>query len=158
MPVVNNDRNTGPSLFVLKRTETSYRMVFMAVSDVMQTYHSVLMWKFVADMHTEGGDVDNNNFFLWSQLLVEHIRDLCAGGRKVLFIYYGYRLHLPVRFLKLLLEIKFAVYALPAQTSGKTQPCNVVLFDVYKRALDSLGNVVGSFGDKIALKIGDTKG
>lgn len=152
MLVVHADRATGSPLFVLKGAETLYRMVLLDGAAFMQTYRSVLPRKSVVAMCAEGGGFDSNNVFLSSRLFVKDIRDLTAGGCKVLFLYDGYRSHMSFCSLKLLHDSVVVVFALPAHTSGKTQQCDVALFDVYKRALNSLMDAVGGVGDLIVNK------
>lgn len=69
---------------------------------------------------------------------MEYIRYLTAGRRKVYLIYNGYQPHISVRSL----------YALLAHTPAKTQPCDVVSFGFYKRALNSLTDAVRNVDDK----------
>lgn len=93
-------------------------------------------------------DVDINNFFLRSILFVEHIKDLTTGQRKVLLVYDGYRSRMSFRFLKLLHESGVVVFALLVYTSENSQPYNVVLYDIYKRALNSMVEALGDVGGK----------
>ena len=60
-----------------------------------------------------------------------------ANGRKVLLIYDGYRSHLLLDVLDIFAKHRVIVYALPAHTSGKTQPCDTVLFGSFKHHLDA---------------------
>ncbi len=64
------------------------------------------------------------------------MRDLTASGRKILLTYDAYRSHMTLSVLELFHDNGIVVYALPAHTSGKTQPCDVVLFSDYKKRLN----------------------
>lgn len=79
--------------------------------------------------------MDSINFYEWAKVFIESVRDLTASGRKLLLTYDAYRAHTTLSVLELFKKNNIIVYALPAHTSGKTQPCDVVLFDAFKTAL-----------------------
>lgn len=54
----------------------------------------------------------------------------------MLLIYDGYRSHMTLRVLQHLRDSNVIVYALPAHTSGKTQPCDTGIFGVFKQAMN----------------------
>jgi len=65
------------------------------------------------------------------------VADLTGNDRRVLLIFDGYRSHLSLSVLELFERNNIIVYALPAHTSGKSQPLDVVLFGSFKRALNN---------------------
>jgi DDE superfamily endonuclease len=67
---------------------------------------------------------------------VEAVAVLTTNGRKVLLIYDGYRSHLGLEVLKTLMNCSVLAYALPAHTSGTTQPLDVGIFSPFKQALN----------------------
>eukprot|EP00171_Calliarthron_tuberculosum_P002656 IDg2656t1 len=71
-----------------------------------------------------------------ARAFVTSVRDLTANGRKVLLTYDAYRSHMTLAVLELFDANGIIAYALPAHTSGKTQPCDCVLFASYKQHLN----------------------
>lgn len=53
------------------------------------------------------------------------LKDLTEGDRKVILLYDGYRSHMSLAVLELFRKKCFIAYALPAPTSGTTQPLDV---------------------------------
>jgi hypothetical protein len=80
--------------------------------------------------------VDKHKFLQWAKIFVEAVADLTTDGRKVLLIYDGYRSHLGLEALKTLMVCGVLAYALPAHTSGTTQPLDVNVFSPFKQALN----------------------
>ena len=68
-------------------------------------------------------------------MFVLDVKDLTANGRKVLLILDGYRCHMIYKVLKLLESNGVIVFALPAHTSGSTQPLDVSIFGPFKEYL-----------------------
>lgn len=54
-------------------------------------------------------------------------------GRKVFLTFDGYWSHMGIRVLNYLQNNDVVSYALPEDTSGKTHPCDVQLFGVFKK-------------------------
>ena len=81
--------------------------------------------------------MDRTNFIYWAYKFLDHVQDRTAHRRKVLLVYDGYRSHLSLDVLDILAKHSAIVYALPAYTSGKTQPCDTVLFGSFKHHLDA---------------------
>ena len=77
------------------------------------------------------------NFKNWAVRFVEYLKRRKWTG-KVVLIHDGYRARLPLDILEIILEGNVVVYALPAHTSGKTQPFNVVQFAAFKAALNRI--------------------
>lgn len=82
--------------------------------------------------------VDKANFIRWAMGFVDEVKDLTAGGRKVLLIYDGCRSHMSVKVLQFLKCGGVEVYVLPAHTSALTQPLDVCLFSPFKSKLTDL--------------------
>lgn len=73
-------------------------------------------------------EVDSVSFLSWSKAFVTSINDLTEKDRKVLLTYEAYRSHMTLEVLENFHAYGVVFYALPEHTSGKTQPCDVVLF------------------------------
>eukprot|EP00171_Calliarthron_tuberculosum_P002526 IDg2526t1 len=144
MPVVSAAGDYGPTLFVFKGRALPYRSVVRGGHVVAETYAEYLPRNAVISTRDDRGGVDGDNFLQWAKLFVAHVKDLTAGGRKVLLTYDAYRSHMTLRALELFEKNNVQVYALPAHTSGKTQPCDVVLFGVFKRRLNEAVQLAGS--------------
>lgn len=138
MPVVSAAGDVGPPLFVFKGTSLPYRNVIENGNIVTQTYTTYLPRGACVAMRAEGGGIDIANFLSWAQLFVSSVKDLTSNGRKVLLTYDGYAAHMSLPVLQLFRTNNIVVYALPAHTSGKLQPLDVVAFSVYKRNLNNL--------------------
>lgn len=136
MPVVSAAGETGPVLFVFKGSALPYREVSRGSTVVTETFADYLPRGAVITTRADCGGVNSNNFYLWAQHFVAHIAPLTNGGRKVLLIYDAYRAHMTLRVLEFFDKNNVVAYALPAHTSGKTQPCDVVLFGVFKKKLN----------------------
>ena len=74
---------------------------------------------------------DSSNFYLWATQFAMHVADLTTNNRKVLLILDGYRSHMSVQTLHLYNAHRVILYALPAHTSGKTQPLDVTVFSPF---------------------------
>ena len=68
------------------------------------------------------------NILEWCDYFIANVKDLTRGGRKVLLILDGYRSHMSLAALETLDFNNAIVYALPAHTSGKTQPLDATIF------------------------------
>eukprot|EP00171_Calliarthron_tuberculosum_P006070 IDg6070t1 len=135
MPVISAAGEAGPVLFAFKGSTLPYREVVCGRDVVVETLADRLPRTAVVTTRAECGGVDSGNFYLWATHFVAFIAPLTAGGRKVLLLYDGYRAHMTLRVLELFDRHNIVAYALPAHTSGKTQPCDVVLFASYKAKL-----------------------
>lgn len=76
------------------------------------------------------------NILAWARAFIVSVQDLTANDRKVLLTSDCYRSHMSLAVLELLHANGNVAYALPAHTSGKTQPCDCVLFGAYKEHLN----------------------
>ena len=80
--------------------------------------------------------MDIHNVLNWGFAFVESVKDLAASKRKLLLIYDAYRSHITLNVLDLFHSNNVIVYALPAHTSRKTEPLDVVMFSPFKKALN----------------------
>ena len=138
MPVISAAGTAGPPLFVLKWKRIPYRTWLRNGRIVYETPASRLPHKAVVAFRAELGGVDSDNFANWARVFVESIHDLLKEGRKVLVVYDGYRWHLSLRVLEFFHDRNVVLYALPADTSGKTQPLDCVVFGASKRKLNNV--------------------
>ena len=141
LPAVSASGHVAPPLFVFKGVRVPYRVVERSGHWVTETFSDYLPRHSVFGMRAEGGGVDTGNFYVWCTHFVKHVADLTSNNRKVLLILDGYRCHMSVRTLEMLNAHGVIVYALPAHTSGKTQPLDVTVFSSFKNALNEAVNL-----------------
>ncbi len=77
----------------------------------------------------------SHNLLEWARRFIENVKDLTADGRKLLLTYDGYRSHMTIPVLELFKSSNIIVYCLPAHTSGKLQPLDLVVFGSFKNAM-----------------------
>lgn len=138
--------NSGPPLFVFKGKKLPFRRVVRGGEEVYESLADVLPRHSVISAREKCGGVDMHNFLNWGLEFVKSVKDLTANNRKLLLTYDAYRSHITLDVLELFHENNIIVYALPAHTSGKTQPLDVVMFSPFKKALNesiSLCSTVG---------------
>ena len=87
-------------------------------------------------MRPQGGGIESANFFAWAHNFVQNVSDLTANDRYVLLTYDGYAVQLLLRVIDMFRANRIVAYALPAHTSGKLQPLDVVAFSVFRRELN----------------------
>lgn len=87
-------------------------------------------------MQEEVASINGDSFFELATLFTSHIHDLTAGGRHVLLTYDAFQSHMTLKVLTHLHAHNVVVYALPAHTRGKLQPCYVVVFGVFRREMN----------------------
>ena len=138
MPVVSASGESGPPLFVFRGKRLPFREVLHNGKAEIQTYADYLPRGACLAMREEGGGADTRNFYEWAKKYVASVADLTANGRHVLLVFDGYSAHMSLRVLELFSENRVQVYALPAHTSGSTQPLDVVAFSVFKRELNEV--------------------
>lgn len=144
LPVISAAGQLGPTLFIFKGQNMPYRKVLRGGEVLVETYADPLPRGSVLAFREERGGVDTKNFLEWARIFVSSVRDLTTNGRKVLLIYDAYRSHLSLQVLRLFRDNGVVVYALPAHSSGKTQPLDVVCFSVFKNALNKSLNAAAS--------------
>ena len=135
MPVVFANGDVGRSLFVVQGTRVTYRTTLHDGMETMEILADCLPRGSVITTHQDVASVDPHNVLQWGRLFAEDCRDLTAGGRKVLLILDGYRGHMTYPVLRLFDASGIIVYALPAHTSGSTQPLDVSVFGPFKEYL-----------------------
>ena len=78
--------------------------------------------------------VGSASFFKWVKYFIDDVDHLTKDGRKVFLIYDGYRSHMSLAVLELMAQNGIIADALPAHTSGTTQPLDVSIFGPFKNA------------------------
>lgn len=68
-------------------------MVVESISEYLLTRSTLVMRK--------DGGFDSSNFLSWAEKVVEHVKPLTIGGRKVLITYDGYKAHMTLKVLKM---------------------------------------------------------
>jgi len=138
MAIISAAGESGPPLFVFKGSRMPYRTVLKNGVAVDDTPACNLPPRSCVALRLENGGVDSENFRNWALRFVTFVSDLTEGGRKVLLTYDAYRAHLSLEVLELFSANNIIVYAVPAHTSGKSQPLDVVLFSSFKNALNDV--------------------
>ena len=137
MPAISAAGEMGPPLFVFRGLHLPYREAAVDGRIVTQTYASFLPRHACLAVREERGGVDSENFLNWAHVFIESVEDLTANDRYILLIFDGYGAHMSLRVLELFRRNRIIAYALPAHTSGTTQPLDVVMFSEYKRELNN---------------------
>ena len=73
----------------------------------------------------------------WAKQFVEDVKDLTSGTRKFLLLYDAYRIHMSLQALTTFEQGGIMAFALPAHTSGSTQPLDVGVFQPFKSQLNT---------------------
>lgn len=131
---MNAAGDTGPTLFVFQGRAQPYLAVIRGKEPIVETYGDYLPSGAVIAVRKERGGVDSQNFLC--EEIHPSVQDLTENGRKILLTYDGYMAHMALAVLELFDANGIIAYTLPAHTSGKTQPCDVVLFGAYKVRLN----------------------
>ena len=137
MVFVNGD--AGRPLFITQGAALPYRIVALPNGkQFVEPITSCLPTGALHIMLKELAGVDMKIFERWAVSLVSDCQSLTSGGRKVLLIYDGYRSHMGIEVLEILKTGGNIAYALPAHTSGLTQPLDVGVFGPFKQHLNRL--------------------
>ena len=134
LAAVSADGDAAAPMFVFHGSTIPYQKILVDGKVVHDTYSMHLPRNSMVTMRKEGGGVDSSNFLAWAKQFVHSVKDLTAGGRRLLLTYDGYRSHMSLAVLELYAANGIIVYALPSHTSGKTQPMDVLVFGLYKSA------------------------
>ena len=138
MPCISASGEVGLTLFVFKGVKMPYREVSAGGINSIETPLSKLPPNSLMYFREEIGGVDSECFYLWALKFTQYISRLTCNGRKVLLTYDAHRSHMSLRVLEHFKENNVIVYALPAHTSGVTQPLDVITFGSMKQKLDGL--------------------
>lgn len=138
MPSISAAGDVGPVLYVFQGVQMPYRTVVENGHVRVETLANHLPKNSLVTTRKKIGGVDGSKFYEWAKALVEDVRPLTAGGRKLLLTYDGYRSHMTLRVLELFRDNGIVVYALPAHTSEKTQPIDASLFGSFKVKLNEI--------------------
>ena len=143
IPAICANGDAMKPLFVFKGSRLPFRQV---VRDGITTTDSVadfLPSEYLLACRQENGGVNTEIFYNWAIHFVKHVQQHTPNGHKTLLIFDGCRSHMSLKVINYLHHNNVIVYALPAHTSGKTQPLDVVLFSPFKTYLrDSMDLVV----------------
>ena len=89
--------------------------------------------------------VDSNNLAEWAKAIVKENEYKLSQG-KILLLMDGYRSHMRYKTLRFLHSANVIAYALPAHTSGVTQPLDVSIFGAFKSKLHDLVDGMSTAG------------
>ena len=135
MPTVSADGKCFNPYFILKGQGLRWKEVGRAGERFTESVVNFLPAGSLITTRENIAGVDKQNFLRWVPFYLQQIGPLLENGRKVLLIYDGYKSHLDIRVLETLKEAGVIAYALPAHTSGTTQPLDVAVFAPFKAAL-----------------------
>ena len=126
----------SPPLFVFKGSRIPYHTIFVNGRETVETYADHLTRNACITVRDKVGSVDSTNFVFWATHFARSLVDLTANGRKIILTFDAYRAHMSLRVLNLFSEHRVIAYALSAYSSSALQPCNVALFDSFKKNTD----------------------
>jgi len=138
MPVIFADGTATAPLFVFKDSKQPYRIIQHGRVTVTEMLEDCLPRKSLVFMREDIGGVDKRVFFEWAKHFVKDTADLRANARKILLIYDAYRSHMSLDVLLYFEKNGIIAFALPAHTSGITQPLDVGIFQPFKAALHNV--------------------
>ena len=138
MPCISASGDIGPTLFLFKGIRLPYREVNVGPNRVVETPLHKLPRNSLLYFREDIAGVNTECFYKWALEFTKHVDHLTSGGRKILLTYDSYRSHMSLKVLEHFKTSNVLVYALPAHTSGKTQPLDVVTFGSMKQSLDEL--------------------
>lgn len=153
LPSINAAGDLGPCLFIFKGAHLPYREVQVDGKTHVQTLSTFLPRHAFVRMRPETASIDGDSFFDFAKRFTEHVADLTSDGRHVLLTFDACRSHMTLKALQHFRDNRVIVYALPAHTSGKTQPCDVVVFGVFKQEINRLISVVASGGPATTIDV-----
>ncbi|PXF43024.1 hypothetical protein BWQ96_07272 [Gracilariopsis chorda] len=123
------DGDLGPPMFVFQGTR-------LRVGRITRSGGNEENSEFISELLPHGlrvtarkdiVSVDRANFMKWAEQFLKQTEKKRSTG-KILLIYEGYRSHLDIQIWEMLAKSTFIAYALPAHTSGTTQPLDVAIF------------------------------
>ena len=138
MPLIAADGSAHIPLLVFKGSRIPFREFVVNGVKKLDSYQERLPRGALVTVRENIGGVDTTNFYSWALQFVHLVKSSHGMNRKVLLIYDGYRSHMSLRVLELFSSNNIIAYALPSHTSGKTQPCDTVLFGAFKQALNQV--------------------
>lgn len=80
----------------------------------------------------ELASIDTTQFFDWAKLFTKKIREHISTEYWLVMFYDGLREHISLQVVKLFLDAKIVIMALPAHTSHRLQPLDVSVFGSLK--------------------------
>lgn len=143
-------------LWVFKGTRLPFRVIRNENGEIStQSAAHLLPPDSLLGTRKEKGGIDSSLFAQWAEYFVRTVRHLTNGNRKVLLIYDACRAHMTLHALSILRKGNIEVYALPAHTSGFTQPLDISVFSPFKTAVNEtlykLGNSLKENNVKVTL-------
>lgn len=147
LPAVSAEGDIERPMLVFKGSRVPYRVLSENGRQVVQTYGDCLPRGYIVGMREQEGGVDTPKVLVWCTDFTNHVAGLTQNGRKVLLIVEGYRSHMSLSALEKLHNHNIIVYALPAHTSGNTEPLDVNIFSPSKAALNEAINIAVSKED-----------
>lgn len=119
--------------WIFKWKHVPFRMAKAADgSTVRESVASVLPAGSLLAAREDKSGINSEIFIQWCSQFVDHIAYLTTNARKVLLLYDGYRSNMPFKALRILSAGNVEADALPAHTSGTTQPLDVSVFSPFK--------------------------
>ena len=135
MPTIAADGSSLKPYFILKGQGVHWKEVIRGGEKITESILNFLPAGCLVTTRENVAGVDKENFRRWVPFYLQQIQPLLQDDRRVLLIYDGYKSHLDIRALETLKEAGVIAYALPAHTSGSTQPLDVAVFSPFKAAL-----------------------
>lgn len=122
MPVVSDDCDTKPALFVFKSEVRPSRTALRDRVIYTETYASLLPRNNIVAVCEKFGVADSDKFFVWAQKFVQSVCDLNLRERKALLTYHRHRSHMSLQVLWLLYKKSIIAYVLPENPAVRCGP------------------------------------
>ena len=137
MPVVFASGCVGRPLIAVKGKSIKFRVVKSNNASVVKTIADCLPEGSLVTCRDDVAGSDSNSISEWAKEFVKDNEYKLSQG-KILLLMDGYRSHMRYKTLSFLHSANVIAYALPAHTSGVTQPLDVSVFGVSKSKLRDL--------------------
>ena len=134
MPVVSADGRHHRLLVVLPGVRSRWTKVIANNKEVHQTPSDFLPHGSFVFQRTPAG-VDTGIFLKWLPSFLNDTSHLRENGKRMLLIYDGYKSHVSLSVISMLMKENVLAYALPSHTSQITQPLDVAVFGPLKSFL-----------------------
>ncbi|CDF36103.1 unnamed protein product [Chondrus crispus] len=137
LPAIFACGSVGTPTFVVQGASVAYRVINVDGAELLESFADCLPPHVNITTRRELAGVDKFIFERWAKAFVQYCLPLRANARKVLLVYDGYRSHMGLKIFEIVREGNIIAYALPAHTSGTTQPLDLHVFRSSKENLNT---------------------
>ena len=144
MPCISAVRHCAPPLFVFKVNTLPYWRCLRNGRQAHERAADVLLCHLVVALREQNGNSNRHSSLNWGMAFAETVKDLSANNRKLVLTCHAHRSHTILDVRELFNINNIIVYGLPAHTSGKTRPVDVVMFSPFKGGFNESINIACS--------------